>query len=113
MQQAYFRPTARFDLGEEVRAHANSGIDVSDGLLQDLGHVLHASGVGARLTSTCIPICSGATLDDALRGGDDYELLCTARQLPSFIRVGEIVAGSGILLDDEEIDPRGFNHFIA
>ena len=113
MQQAYYRPTARFDLGEDIRAHANSGIDVSDGLLQDLGHVLSASGVGARLVSTSIPICPGALLEDALHGGDDYELLCTARQLPSFVRIGEIVAGSGIRLDDEEIDPRGFNHFIA
>ena len=48
-------------------------IDVSDGLLADLGHVADASGVGFRLDR--VPVSRGATIDEALGGGEDYELV--------------------------------------
>jgi thiamine-monophosphate kinase len=48
-------------------------IDVSDGLLADLGHVADASGVGFGLDR--VPVAPGATLEDALGGGEDYELV--------------------------------------
>ncbi len=48
-------------------------IDVSDGLLADLGHVADASGVGFRLDE--VPVAPGATLEEALGGGEDYELV--------------------------------------
>jgi thiamine-monophosphate kinase len=48
-------------------------IDISDGLLADLGHVADASGVGFRLDG--VPVAPGATIDDALGGGEDYELV--------------------------------------
>jgi thiamine-monophosphate kinase len=51
-------------------------IDVSDGLAADLGHVLDASGVGCALDG--VPLAPGATLADALGGGEDYELVFTA-----------------------------------
>ena len=113
LQRAYYCPSARVDLCEEVRSNASAGIDVSDGLVQDLGHILDASGVGAHLDSASIPVNENATRDDALYGGDDYELLCTARTLPSFVRIGEVVSRRGILLDGVEVEARGFNHFVA
>ncbi len=59
-------------------------MDISDGLLADLGHILDASGVGARLQHEQLPLSPALGksllrngLDFALRGGDDYELLFT------------------------------------
>jgi thiamine-monophosphate kinase len=51
-------------------------IDVSDGLLADLGHLADASGVGFALDG--VPVAPGASLDEALGGGEDYELILAA-----------------------------------
>jgi thiamine-monophosphate kinase len=51
-------------------------IDVSDGLAQDLDHIATDSAVGVRLTA--VPVADGATLGEALGGGEDYELVFTA-----------------------------------
>ena len=68
--------------------------------------------MGARLEGDAIPIAAGATLQDALAGGDDYEILCTAaRPLAGFTRIGEIVSGHKIVLDDTELDTDGYQHF--
>jgi thiamine-monophosphate kinase len=89
-------------------------IDLSDGLLQDLAHLARSSGVQARLVSKCVPVNRVATLQDALGGGDDYELLCASPvDLPGFTRVGSIAAGSGIYLDDHSVAAAGFDHFHA
>ena len=79
-------PEPRVDLGERLRGLARSAIDVSDGLLADLGHVLEASGVGAELLWDSLPRakaiaeCADAALaqECLLAGGDDYELVFTA-----------------------------------
>jgi thiamine-monophosphate kinase len=68
------RPTPRVNLGVALRGVATSCIDVSDGLLGDLGHILKASNVGASVQTDWIK----GSLDFALAGGDDYELLFTA-----------------------------------
>ena len=79
------RPTPRLALGTALRGLAGAAIDLSDGLCQDLGHVLEASGVGARVDASLVPL-SPALLDVAgdadaralaLSAGDDYELLFT------------------------------------
>jgi len=77
-------PTPRVALGQCLRGLASACMDISDGLLADLGHILTASGVGARLQHTAIPVSAALQplalaqrLDFALRGGDDYELLFT------------------------------------
>lgn len=80
------RPTPRVAAGLVLRGLAHAGIDVSDGLLADLGHVLTASGVGAQLELARLP--TSAALAAAMRererwplqlaGGDDYELCFTA-----------------------------------
>lgn len=75
--RAYRRPAARVREGSAAAASsATAMIDVSDGLSQDLDHIATESRVGIRLTS--VPIVTGATLEQALGGGEDYELVFTA-----------------------------------
>ncbi|MEJ2130665.1 MAG: thiamine-phosphate kinase [Gammaproteobacteria bacterium] len=73
----YFLPTPRLELGLALRGLASAVIDLSDGLLADLGHVCRASGVGATLEVSRVPLNAGVMLEDAL-AGDDYELCFTA-----------------------------------
>jgi thiamine-monophosphate kinase len=71
---AYRRPVARLAEGAVARREgAHAMIDVSDGLALDLHRLADASGVGFVLDD--VPVAAGATLDDALGGGEDYELL--------------------------------------
>jgi len=81
------QPTPRVELALALRGTASAAVDVSDGLLGDLGHVLAASGVGASVdTAAVLPLfgCPGAALpaeqqlEFVLAGGDDYELAFTA-----------------------------------
>ena len=88
------RPRARADLGPLLAAlGATAMIDVSDGLAQDLTHICEASGVGVSLD--VIPVADGATEEQALTGGDDYELLFTLAEgvdAPGCLQIGTIVA---------------------
>ncbi len=83
------RPTPRVSLGLALRGVANAAIDISDGLLGDLGHILQRSHVGAVIETAWVQdsaaisdamqtISLNKRLDFALAGGDDYELLFTA-----------------------------------
>jgi thiamine-monophosphate kinase len=83
------RPTPRVSLGLALRGVANAAIDISDGLLGDLGHILQRSKVGAVIDTGWVQdsaaisdamqtISFNKRLDFALAGGDDYELLFTA-----------------------------------
>jgi len=131
------RPTPRVASGAVLRGRANACIDISDGLLADLGHVCVASGVGAELELETLPASSAllALFDGEVRhtlqlsGGDDYELCFTASsdKAPQLLndlarsgcaatRIGRIVAGSGIRARDSqghEFAPprRGWQHF--
>ncbi len=106
----------------------NSMIDVSDGLLQDLGHILSSSNVGAMLYSNLIPIAKDARgLDEALHMGEDFELLfsVSSEQAKKIVRdrrfkfspIGEIVDQSyGIKLFNQKgrkmpMSKSGFRHF--
>ncbi|MCY4221966.1 MAG: thiamine-phosphate kinase [Thiotrichales bacterium] len=79
------RPEPRLALGVALRGIAGSAIDVSDGLCQDLNHILTASGVGARVDASRVPLSpalrevmgDGGARSLALSAGDDYELLFT------------------------------------
>jgi len=75
-------------------AGATAMIDVSDGLLADLGHLADESGVGFTLDE--VPVAPGATLEQALAGGEDYELVFTApvARLPVGFRIGTCTADS-------------------
>ena len=117
LTQSYFRPQARIDLGLALRGVASSAIDVSDGLLQDLDHICSASSLGAELQSSEIPVAQGASLEHALHGGDDYELLFTCSgELPDLdsrvYRIGSMVATPGIRLDTEPVSIAGYQHFL-
>jgi thiamine-monophosphate kinase len=95
-------------------------IDDSDGFAADLGHILDASGVGVVLDH--VPAADGATPDEALSGGEDYELVFTCppgtpveaefatRGLRPPIRVGTIAAESVRLLKGEPLTARGWEH---
>ena len=74
---AYRRPVARLREGELARrAGAHAMIDVSDGLALDLHRLADASGVGFALDD--VPVAEGATPEEALGGGEDYELVIAA-----------------------------------
>lgn len=84
LQQRLDYPTPRCELGTILKGLASSMIDVSDGLAQDLGHILKASNVGAKIDLSRLPIDNALkVLSDqkqweyALAGGDDYELCFT------------------------------------
>lgn len=83
----YHLPRPRVDLGQRLAGMAHAAIDVSDGLLADLGHICATSGLGAAVRIQAIPLSApahtavaldSALMDDVLAGGDDYELLFTA-----------------------------------
>lgn len=83
----YRLPQPRVALGPALRGIASAAVDVSDGLVADLGHICAASGVAAELEMACLPLSGAARAalaadrslaETVLTGGDDYELLFTA-----------------------------------
>lgn len=127
------RPKPRVMEGLRLRGVASAAIDISDGLLADLGHVLEASGVGARIELARLPLSPAYRAEraqvgwePALAQGDDYELCFTVPReriaalevLASEIgcavtRIGEIVAHPGLTVLDESGEryvPRGTGH---
>jgi thiamine-monophosphate kinase len=130
----YRLPHPRLALGQALRGVASAAIDISDGLVADLGRVVEASAVGAELRADRLPLSAAArdlprARDAALAGGDDYELLFTAppkrraeiaalaRRLDlPLTRIGEIRAGSNTSILDAagqqiEVTNRGWQHF--
>ncbi len=130
------RPAPRVAEGIALREVASSAIDISDGLLADLSHILQASGVGARVMLESIPLTpayrthlAAAGWDHALAGGDDYEICFTAspdrfaslNALAAergfvFTRIGEIIEGEELDIRDRSGAPysprrRGHDHF--
>jgi len=127
---AHLWPEPRIAQGVWLRNReaASAAIDVSDGLSTDLHHLCEESGVAAEIDSAALPICPGASLEDVLHGGEDYELLFTARpttRIPKEIAgiavtcIGAIVKGraSGprvTLMDGalrQPLPARGWEHF--
>lgn len=125
----YHSPVPRLDLGMALQGVASAAIDISDGLLADLGHILEASAVGAELDSQAVPVSSAVSrlkgreeaLRLALEAGDDYELCVTIppalwESLPESVRrqlsiIGKVVAGSGIQGVDRVLVAGGYDHF--
>ncbi len=134
---ALHQPQPRVALGVALRGIANSAIDISDGLLGDLGHVLAASQVAAEIDFASLPVSevlSGYMRHPlgrkcVLSGGDDYELCFTAPvtrhaeilgigtglDLP-LACIGKITGGSGCVVHDASGNPMnvgsgGYDHF--
>lgn len=120
-------PQPRLEVGRELRERrlARAMIDLSDGLSTDLHHLCEESGVGAVVNRHLLPLSAGATLPDALHGGEDYELLFTApaRRPPPVLlagvgvtEIGWITRGKRVLITDLRSRPRnlaagGWEHF--
>jgi thiamine-monophosphate kinase len=117
-------PEARHKVGLAVAGTAHAMIDVSDGLSTDLTHILEESKVSARVYKDRLPVWPGAEDRHALHGGEEYELIIVAPDLPKVVegipvtRIGEIIP-SGIdhqafLIDgarESVLHPRGWEHF--
>ncbi len=135
--QRLHNPAPRVGLGLALRGIASSAVDISDGLLADLGHILRRSGVGAVIRLRDIPCSnelrpyfSGAPGPQALlAGGDDYELCFTAppthavaiAEIAAQLRlpltaIGQTIAGRELIVHDDngaalDLDRKGFDHF--
>jgi thiamine-monophosphate kinase len=131
------RPQPRLDVAGALRGVASAAIDLSDGLVADLGHVLDASGVGASVNVERLPLSAelractdvGRIRRLALTAGDDYELCFTvparrARRLRQVLagtkvpvaRIGQIETRPGLRLVDSRgrvvgVDRYGYEHF--
>lgn len=136
---ALYLPTPRIELGIALRGIASSAIDISDGLLGDLGHILERSQVGAVVEFAALPtlpvaqtyLHENVARDCVLAGGDDYELCFTAPAARrdavqaaaesagvAVTRIGGITAESGLTVIDADgqpipIDHTGYDHFAA
>ncbi|GAB3484006.1 thiamine-phosphate kinase [Marinomonas epiphytica] len=128
--ERYWRPSPRLIAGMALKRVASAMLDVSDGIAQDIQHILTASGVGATLNAQSIPISTqlkswhaDSAIGIALTGGDDYELCFTAApeqasevqlimqtlHLPC-TRIGQICE-QGLTIQGFDGDLIGWQHF--
>jgi thiamine-monophosphate kinase len=126
----HFFPEPRIHVGRALirRRLATAAIDISDGLSVDLQHLCEDSGLRAELDAALLPVGRGAAMEDALHGGDDYELLFTAgasARMPRSIagvpvrRIGQMlrqragVPQMTLIRDGQrsELKPGGWQHF--
>lgn len=126
--ERHLYPQPRLAQGRRLRRLATAAMDLSDGLSIDLVRLCAASGVAAEVDAAHLPVAPGATLEQALSGGEDYELLVAARpttRLPKTIAgvrlscIGRIVARqknqpqATILIEGKKkpLQPEGWEHF--
>lgn len=102
-------PEPRLDVGRSLRGVATACMDLSDGLSIDLSRLCEASGIGAEISD--VPLWRGATIEDALHGGEDYELLFTARTPLDYPSIGRVVKGSGVKFQGRKLEALGYDHF--
>lgn len=130
----FYSPAVHMQLAMRLARVAHAAIDVSDGLLADLGHIAKASAVAIDIHSACLPVSKAAAalaknekelLSWMLAGGDDYRLCFTmldehAEQLRSqgfdITRIGQVCSGRGVQCIDSqgqsiELTDVGYKHF--
>ena len=121
-RRRHLRPQPRLKLGQHLRTRlkATAAMDLSDGLSLDLHRLAKASGLSVEIQTP--PIFRGATLAQALHGGEDYELLFTLparRSAPEkfeglrLTRIGTMRKGHAgeVRMDGAVLEPRGYDHF--
>ncbi|WP_237214684.1 thiamine-phosphate kinase [Falsiroseomonas oryziterrae] len=138
LAERYRLPTPRLALGQALAGIARAAMDVSDGLVQDLGHLARAAGCGAEIRASAVPLSDPARaalaadpslLPRILGGGDDYELLFAAdpADAPRVLaaaeaaqtrvtRIGRFLDGEGVRVLDAsggaiELGAGGWSHF--
>ena len=131
LTERFWRPRAQCELGMALSGVASAGMDISDGLLQDAGHLARASDVALHIDSQALPASSALQawpraqqLEWMLRGGDDYVLLFSlpAASAPLIdgwqqqgwaVRIiGQVSEGEGVWLDGQRAsDQGGYQHF--
>lgn len=136
--EKFYRPKAKVAAGIALRSRATAAIDISDGLVADLGHICKASSVGAIIDAEKLPISDAArkvaneqrVLDCALTGGEDYELCFTVdednfNKVKSALEtvgvacyeIGRITGKSDVRVikngETLQLDKGGFDHFAA
>lgn len=125
----YHNPQPRLALGCALRGKASAAVDISDGLVADLRHLLDASGAGGEIDIECLPLSDALIAERAdakelaLYAGDDYELCITLPEaafeaLSSDIRnqitvIGRVHEGEGLVFKGEKapVRHRGYDHF--
>jgi thiamine-monophosphate kinase len=120
----YRVPQPPVGFAEKLRAIAHAAVDVSDGLIADLGHVASASSVGVLVEGECVPLSPPLkalwgenALLRAVTAGDDYQTAFTAPPglRGPFTRIGQVVAGEGVSLSSDgrniPVPLTGYQHF--
>ncbi len=137
LAERYRLPRPRLTVGLSLPGLASAGLDISDGLIADLGHLCEVSRVGAVVDADSIPLSEPARrrltarpalLQDVLGGGDDYELVCSipagnvdtlkehaARAGVAVTRIGTIAPGRDVRVTDRSgreitVERAGFRH---
>ncbi|MFW1676577.1 thiamine-phosphate kinase [Pontibacter sp. JAM-7] len=130
LQQRFYAPEPRLGLGQSLRGLASSCIDLSDGLVADLGHLLNMAQCGAEIELSKLPLSpqiqrnfpAPTCLEWALSGGEDFELCFTLpeahlpllEQQPVTV-IGRITSGSELILlhqgKPQPLTVAGFDHF--
>jgi thiamine-monophosphate kinase len=125
----YHAPQPMLALGRSLRGVASAAVDISDGLIADLDHLLEASGVGGRIDPDRLPLSDALialrpdAIDLALYAGDDYQLCITLPEnsleaLPSSVRdqltvIGQVEDPKGLRFqgDSRPLRKQGYDHF--
>jgi len=118
---AHLMPTPMLKEGRLASKYATSMIDNSDGLARCLMEICRESNVGAKIYLEQIPIAKGANLEQALDGGEDYNLILTApanksRSVKGGVVIGKVTRSKKIILVDgsgreKELNDKGYEHF--
>ena len=134
--ERYRLPQPRTTLGPRLPGLAHAALDVSDGLVADLGHMAEASGLSAEIDAALVPLSAAAKIalaveparmEDVLTGGDDYEILFSAPPSAAsaldalarevgvpLTRIGRLSAGHGVSVlgsDGLSLGRGGYRHF--
>ena len=122
LETRFYEPTARLEEAHWLRDSAHAAIDISDGLLADVGHIAAASGLACTIDASSLPMSRALqqlpteqATPWALHGGDDYELALAVppeADLPDYVTpIGYFTVGEGVSCDYPGVANAGYDHF--